>query len=440
MPIYPLLKDGAPALAADGRPRFKVVVWDSAAKRQISRRAVGEDEAYNLEADLLAACRIPQEQRAAVSSADADATGVSGSLLPRYDEAANQRLTVNQWAAIYLQMYKTRPNGSARPLSSWDHDRRCLEYYIAPRIGQRTLASIRLRDLDDLMASVTKKDGVTPLSGHTKESIAGTIKRLFKLAERRGIVGSNPAARLPTSWGGQSEDRTAIVPSLADVERLAGAAEERAAGFGEIIRLIACTGMRWEEFSALPVELVDWDDRSLLVEWTATVSGGRRHLVRQTKSKAGRRRIPIINQVIDPLERLIALGDERRKANPGFGSEVLVVTGTDGAALSYPVWRDVIGDARSTTGIDLTAHELRHVAASLFIAGELRPDDIAEIMGHANAEYTKRVYGHLFPRDGRPLAKRLSDAYAALEAEERKLALLREERELRRQLLQDQAS
>src|SRR4051794_34484962 len=164
-------------------------------------------------------------------------------------------------------MYKTRPNGSSRPLSSWDHDRRCLEFYIAPRIGHRTLASIRLRDLDDLMASVTKKDGITPLSGHTKESIGGTIKRLFKLAERRGVLSSNPAAALPTAWGGQSEERGAIVPSLADVERLADPAEKRAEGFGDIVRLIACTGMRWEEFSALPVTLIDWEDRSLLVEW-----------------------------------------------------------------------------------------------------------------------------------------------------------------------------
>ena len=254
-----------------------------------------------------------------------------------------------------LDEYGT-PNGSARPLSSWDHDRRCLEDYIAPRIGHRTLASIQLHDLDDLMATLTKKDGVlTPLSGHTKESITGTLKRMFKLAERRGIVPTNPAARLPTSWGGQSEDRRAIVPSLADVERLAAAAEERAEGCGDVIRLIACTGMRWEEFSALPVPLVDWDDRSLLVEWTAT-------------------------------------------------------------------------------------HELRHVAASMFIAGELRPDQIAEIMGHANADYTKRVYGHLFPRDGRPLAQRLTDAYAALAAEEKKLALLKEERELRRAIQRDQAS
>jgi integrase len=179
------------------------------------------------------------------------------------------------------------------------------------------------------------------------------------------------------------------------------------------VRLIACTGMRWEEFSALPVHLVDWDDRSLLVEWTATYSGGRRHLVRQTKSKAGRRRIPIINQVTEPLERLIAFGDQRRAANPGFGDEVLVVTGADGAALNYSLWRTAISDARTASGVDLTAHELRHVAASMFITGELRAEEIAEIMGHASADYTRRVYGHLFPRDGRPLAKRLSDAYAA---------------------------
>lgn len=29
------------------------------------------------------------------------------------------------------------------------------------------------------------------------------LKRMFKLAERRGTVWTNPAARLPTSWGAE---------------------------------------------------------------------------------------------------------------------------------------------------------------------------------------------------------------------------------------------
>ena len=43
MAIYPLLKDGKPALTADGRPRYKVVVWDGEAKRRqfLAKRGLG---------------------------------------------------------------------------------------------------------------------------------------------------------------------------------------------------------------------------------------------------------------------------------------------------------------------------------------------------------------------------------------------------------------
>lgn len=43
-----------------------------------------------------------------------------------------------------------------------------------------------------------------------------------------------------------------------------------------------------------------------------------------------------------------------------------------------------------------TAHELRHVCASLLIASGGSDMQVAHQMGHSKVETTKNIYGHLF--------------------------------------------
>ena len=405
---------------AAGAPMFRVRVYDAQLRKQIDRRAVGETHARQIEADLLAQVKVPLEQRGATADVIA-----AGRAQGRPVVTTTNKITVCQWAEQYLELFKQRPDGGVRPFSSWDHDRRCLEFYILPRIGGRSLTSVRLHELQDLVAGSTKRDGVTPLAGATKESIAGTIKRVWKMAERRTEIlreEGNRTVGLSTSWGGQSEERAAIVPSMQDVFRLAASIEQQSAGYGSIVELIAFTGLRWEEISALPVSNVSWDDMRVHVEWSASFSGGRRTLRHETKSKAANRFVPIPVQAEAPLRRLMAASERRRQQHPDFGDEILVVTNTLGAALHYNTWRIALDKARHASGVTYTAHPLRHVAASLAISSGMTDIEIAAMMGHRNADYTRKIYGHLFPSDGREVAARMSKAIQAAVAREQALA------------------
>ena len=403
-----------------GVPMYRVRVYDAQLRKQVEHRVAGEDQARSAQADLLAQVKVPLEHRGATADVIAAAVAQGRPVV-----TTTNKITVRQWAEQYLELFKRRPDGGVRPFSSWDHDRRCLEIYILPHIGERSLTSLRLHELEDLVSCSTKRDGITPLAGATKESIAGTIKRVWKMAERRTDMlraQGNRAAGLSTSWGGQSEQRAAIVPSIEDVFRLSTCIEQRSAGYGDIVELIAFTGLRWEEISALPVHNVSWDDMRVHVEWSATFSGGRRTLRHETKSKAANRFVPIPVQAEAPLRRLMAASERRRQQHPGFGEEVLVVTNTIGAALHYNTWRIALDKAREASGVAYTAHPLRHVAASLAISSGMTDVEIAAMMGHRNADYTRKIYGHLFPSDGREVAARMSKAIEAAVAQEQALA------------------
>ena len=257
------------------------------------------------------------------------------------------------------------------------------------------------------------------------QSIAGTIKRVWKMAERRTEIlreEGNRTVGLSTSWGGQSEERAAIVPSMKDVFRLAASIGQQSAGYGSIVELIAFTGLRWEEISALPVNNVSWDDMRVHVEWSASFSGGRRTLRHETKSKAANRYVPIPVQAEAPLRQLMATSERRRQQHPDFGDETLVVTNTLGAALHYNTWRIALDKARQASGVTYTAHPLRHVAASLAISSGMTDIEVAATMGYRNADYTRKIYEHLFPSDGREVAARMSQAIQAAVAREQALA------------------
>jgi integrase len=56
----------------------------------------------------------------------------------------------------------------------------------------------------------------------------------------------------------------------------------------------------------------------------------------------------------------------------------------------------------------LTPHDLRHTAASFFIAEGANPWMLAEILGHRDTRMIDRVYGHLFEKDRQALRDRMS--------------------------------
>ena len=58
----------------------------------------------------------------------------------------------------------------------------------------------------------------------------------------------------------------------------------------------------------------------------------------------------------------------------------------------------------------LHAHAFRHSAASLLIFNNLDDVSLSRRLGHANADFTKRQYGHLLEKANQKSADIMSDA------------------------------
>jgi integrase len=79
-----------------------------------------------------------------------------------------------------------------------------------------------------------------------------------------------------------------------------------------------------------------------------------------------------------------------------------LINGERRGYLGYAMWRKYLKLAQGYTAADkdgivkYTAHELRHVCASLLIASGASDMQVAYQMGHSKVETTKNIYGNIY--------------------------------------------
>jgi integrase len=388
--------NSVPVFTGDAVPVYRVRVWDPKLKKQTERTAEGLEAAKELLNAFNTGKRRP------------------GRLVA-------ERVRLIDVAARYLVAYKTKRDGSPRPRSSLAKERSCLNIYILPVLGNAWIGDLDLPDLNETVRDLTLQDG-SAASGGTKSTVAAVLRRLFAWAREERIIPMNPALELRTGWGG-SVRRRVLIPSIPQVMRLAEGLDHFKPGLGDVAVVLAFTGLRWEEAVAVPIDNVDLDAQLVSVDRTASESGGRRDIRDDMKTTAARRVAAIPDIAMSAVRRLVERGEEGRKRSDGELYSRLM-NGDRGGYLSYSLWRRYLALAQGYTAshedgmVKYTAHEFRHVCASLLIASGATDMQVANQMGHRKIETTKNIYGHLFVQDRSAILTAMNQAVIRLYVEE----------------------
>jgi len=163
------------------------------------------------------------------------------------------------------------------------------------------------------------------------------------------------------------------------------------AGASELMILVmAFTGVRFGEVTALQVRDVDLLRNRLFVQRAWSDVGGR--LVEAPPKSKKAREIPIPTTLREPLHKLVT---NLR------GPEALLFSTKHGAPLRYSNWRqDVFDPAVKAAGLHgLTPHGLRHTYAALVVQSGANPKVLQSTMGHSDIRLTLDTYGGLFGDD-----------------------------------------
>jgi integrase len=159
-----------------------------------------------------------------------------------------------------------------------------------------------------------------------------------------------------------------------------------------LVLVLAYTGLRWGEVTALRVKDVNPMRRRLNVVLNAVVVGSKIEV--STPKTHKKRTVPFPAFLAEALVVQIAGKHPDDLLFPGSDGKYMKRGGTSQTGNGWFV------NALRRAGLQrMTVHDLRHTAASLAISAGANVKSVQAMLGHASATMTLDTYADLFPDD-----------------------------------------
>lgn len=291
-------------------------------------------------------------------------------------------------STVYDSWLASRPDLSAKVRRGYMDNWRLR---IEPRFGSWPIAKIDHGSIQGWVNEMSEI-GLGPRTVRWTHSV---LKMCLDHAIESGQLNSkNPAIR--TNFP-PLRQTTHVYLTVSEVAALA----EVCGPHGDIVIILAYTGLRFGELIGLRIEDVDLEARRIRVRRSIVRVGGR--LVDgNPKTAAGRRSVPIPQRIVPILETRIA---SRFPGEPAILSP-------KGALMAIDNWKRAVDWRNSIVAIGrptLRVHDLRHTYASLARSAGADLRILQKTMGHASITTTAHIYADLYDEE-------LSDVAAALDS------------------------
>lgn len=252
---------------------------------------------------------------------------------------------------------------------------RCnINKHILPFFGEMYVEDIQWRDIQRFY------DECNHLARSTVNKFKNILCKVLDCAVKDGIVTSNVARDRTLTISGGTTKRESVPP--AEYERIkAQIANLEDGNAKNYIALAVYTGMRRGECLAMKWENIDFK-HGLIHVTNAVAFSGNKTVVGEPKSKAGKRYIPLdenLRSILEPVRQ----------------QSGLLVCRKDGTPLTQSAYKRMYDKLKRQ--IDLagyTPHQLRHTYATYLVAGGTDPKTVQSIMGHADIGTTMDTYVH----------------------------------------------
>ncbi len=303
------------------------------------------------------------------------------------------KITLGQFLERWLEDY-ARPNVSPKTLLQYtDFVRRGL----IPALGSISLAKLRPQHIQSYYSHALqhgRADGKGGLSAKTVLHIHRLLREALQHAVKWQVLARNPADAVEPP---RPQRYNPPVLSPEEVRRLLTKAADKPCG--AIIHTAVMTGLRRGELLGLRWRDVDLDAGLLHVVQSAQWLPGQGWSFRQPKTHHGRRPVALAPATVEvlrehrrrQLEDRLALGEAYRDHDLVFATPLGTPIDTSNLRRA---WDRIVNAA----GLPhLRFHDIRHIHATLMLAGGVHPKVVAERLGHANVGITLDTYSHVLP-------------------------------------------
>lgn len=251
--------------------------------------------------------------------------------------------------------------------------------HVEPRWGKTAIADIRHSDVQAWVAKLSAEKSATLVI-----RCYGILAKVLDIAVKDRRLSSNVARGVKMPRKVKKEH---VYLSHQQVHNLAAEAKH-----GTLVLVLAYTGLRWGEVTALRVKDVNPMRRRLNVVLNAVEVGSKIEV--GTPKTHKRRTVPFPAFLADALAAQMAGKHPDDLLFPGEDGKYMKRGGTSQTSRGWFVY------ALRRAGLErMTVHDLRHTAASLAISAGANVKSVQAMLGHASATMTLDTYADLFPDD-----------------------------------------
>lgn len=267
-------------------------------------------------------------------------------------------------------------------------------------IGSRTWANYRPH-YDELVSkynfrpisSITAKDMLTDLNRLKAKGYSATIvktrrtiySQILDYAVLKGYMEYNPMLSVKLPKGLPHTERTA--PTDHEIKIIFSGTDKP---FGFFAFLLLCTGLRRGEALALTRADIDLKRNIITISKSLEYKNGNQPSLKTPKTPSGIREVPIpsilhteAKKYMDCLTSDIVFPCPKSNRNPGGGYMT--------AKAYETLWAKYL----ESTGLNLTAHQLRHGTATILFEAGVDAHTARYILGHSNISTTLSIYTEL---------------------------------------------
>ena len=312
-----------------------------------------------------------------------------------YVGMAGGRVTIGELGPGWLERQKghMKPSGFRSYSSAWRN-------HVEPRWTDTRIGAVQYSAVQSWIAELSKK-----LSPSMVATVYSVLARILDDAVRDRMLASNPArgVKLP-----KRPPRHNVYLTAEQLDALA----VESGRYASLVLLLGVGGMRWGEAAALTVGDVDYLRRRVRLHRNAVKVGG--EIIVGTLKSNKNRTVALPGFVVDALADTAAGKGREDLLWPAASGGHLGPPSSVGSWLSGAVDRcRKAADEKRAQELEqhpkeqpstpafprVTAHDLRHTAASLAISAGANPKVVQRMLGHASAAMTLDVYADLFESD-----------------------------------------
>lgn len=269
---------------------------------------------------------------------------------------------------------------------AWESDESALRVHIVPAFGKFPISSVASVQIERFLTDLAVSRSV-----RTAARVRTTLRGLFRYAVRTRRLQVSPAESVPLPHPDSRTGKIVEVdPFALDVLLDVVTTQRELAGrYADITLVLGLTGLRFGELRGLRVrDLVDVPYPGLVVKRSVPQSGRTGAVIERATTKSGRSRLVPLSDRVRPVVESWA---EDREPDD------LLFPAPEGGYLHAQNWRRSVHWTK--TGLGRRPHDLRHTAASLWIAAGVDIKTVSAWLGHSTAKLTLDTYGHLMGTD-----------------------------------------